>query len=214
MENATDAAETEELPLKTVEISAEKTNETPKDNMNELKDTIETPTENVVEEVVNIVEIETIEETPMLDSIGETVAEIAVVAEKKSDVIEDAVIEADTLVEDIENIVEVPGEVIEVEDATVAAQKEEALTDVEASPEAEIPQLALEPIEEVHVQEEVDYSSFTKKDFVDLGEKLLASIKAEGVSISDVKNADVVMREIKPIFDDLKTREKSEALKK
>jgi hypothetical protein len=62
--------------------------------------------------------------------------------------------------------------------------------------------------------EELDYSNFSKKDFVDLGEKLLASIKADGVSISDVKNADNVMKEIKPIFDDLKAREKSEALKK
>lgn len=61
---------------------------------------------------------------------------------------------------------------------------------------------------------DVDYSNFSKKDFVDLGEKLLASIKAEGVSVSDVKNADNVMREIKPLFDDLRTREKAEALKK
>ena len=74
---------------------------------------------------------------------------------------------------------------------------------------------SIEPIdEEVSIAEDVDYSNFTKKDFVELAEKLLASIKADTVSVSDVKNADVVMREIKPIFDDLKAKEKVEALKK
>ncbi len=77
------------------------------------------------------------------------------------------------------------------------------------------PSLEIDDMEEAQSSsEEVDYSSFSKKDFVDFAEKLLDSIKAEGVKVSDVKNADVVLREIKPLFDDIKASEKAEALKK
>jgi Domain of Unknown Function (DUF349) len=217
MDNATDATETEDSPLNTVGISPEKIEETVKDNMNELKDTIEITTENAVEEVVNTVGVETIE-APVVDTtvdlIEESVAEIVTETENKIKIIEETVVEAENLVENKVEEIEVPIEVVAAVDTPVApfevAHSEEILTAVETSPEAE----TLEPIEEVVAQEEVDYSNFSKKDFVDLGEKLLASIKAEGVTISDVKNAEVVMKELKPIFDDLKAREKSEALKK
>lgn len=69
-------------------------------------------------------------------------------------------------------------------------------------------------VEEFHIAEEVDYSTFSKKDFVDFAEKLLHSIKKEGASVADIKNADNVLKEIKVIFDDLKVHEKSDALKK
>lgn len=87
---------------------------------------------------------------------------------------------------------------------------------VSEAPIEEIQPIAIEAIEEeTHAPtEEVDYSQFSKKDFVDLGEKLLDSVKSESATISDMKNADAVMREIKPIFDDLKLKEKAEALKK
>ena len=229
IDKATDDTETENLPAGKVEVSIEKVEETAKDMMNELKDTSDMPIENAIEEVVNTLEVETIEDPTLVaatvvdatvvdatvvDSIVESVAEIATEVETKSDIIQDTVAETEVLtenkIEEVETLTaaETPTPAIEV------AQSEEILATIETPKEAEIPHLALEPIEEVATQEDVDYSNFSKKDFVDLGEKLLASIKAEGVSISDVKNADVVMKELKPIFDDLKAREKSEGLKK
>ncbi len=206
-ENATDATANEETPSATVENSTENVDsktilETAKDKMNEQKNTIENATENAVEETVNTVEntaTETVE--PTTEVANETVAKVESVASEVTEVVES------TIEENPATEASAP-----VEEPIAVAHSEDIIASIE--PLANEAELAIEPIEEVAPQEEVDYSNFTKKDFVDLGEKLLASIKAEGVSVSDVKNADVVMREIKPIFDDLKARDKAEALKK
>lgn len=198
-ENATNATVTEETLSTTVENSTENVDiktieETSKDYMNEQKDTIENATEDSVEETVNTTE-NTTQET--LDATKEAVS--------------NTVAEVESVASEITKVVE-----ISMEEIAIAVESAAVVESIAATHNEEIV-ATIEPIEEeVHeiAAQELDYSSFTKKDFVDLGEKLLASIKAEGVSVSDVKNADVVMREIKPIFDDLKAREKADALKK
>jgi hypothetical protein len=50
-----------------------------------------------------------------------------------------------------------------------------------------------------------DYSSFTKKDFVEL----LKNLSSE----NDFKKVDFVLREVKPLYDELRDKEKEEALK-
>ena len=198
-ENATNATVTEETLSTTVENSTENVDiktieETSKDYMNEQKDTIENATEDSVEETVNTTE-NTTQET--LDATKEAVS--------------NTVAEVESVASEITKVVE-----ISMEETPIAVESAAVVESIAATHNEEIV-ATIEPIEEeVHeiAAQELDYSSFTKKDFVDLGEKLLASIKAEGVSVSDVKNADVVMREIKPIFDDLKAREKADALKK
>ncbi len=57
---------------------------------------------------------------------------------------------------------------------------------------------------DVH-EEHPDYSTFTKKDFVDL----LKSLTGE----NDFKKVDFVLREVKPLYDELRDKEKEEALK-
>ena len=198
-ENATNAIVTEETLSTTLENSTENVDsktieETAKDNMNEQKDTIENVTENSVEKTVNTAENTT---TETLDATKEAVS--------------NTVAEAESVASEISKVVE-----ITIEETPIVIESAAVVESIAVSNNEEIV-AAIEPIEEeAHeiVAQEMDYSSFTKKDFVDLGEKLLASIKAEGVSVSDVKNADVVMREIKPIFDDLKAREKADALRK
>jgi Domain of Unknown Function (DUF349) len=217
-DNATDATKIEDLSSETVEIIAEIT---PKETMKEPSDMIDISTETAVEALVNTVEIPPIEAPIVENSIEENLAEIAQEVETQAEIIEFPTAE-------VENIIEKKVEIIDIIDSPIAeiiadepivekplevVHSEAILAEIEPSIEVEIPQLALEPIEEVPTHVEVDYSNFTKNDFVDLGEKLLASIKAEKVSMSDVKNADVVMKEIKPMFDDMKAREKSEALK-
>lgn len=51
-----------------------------------------------------------------------------------------------------------------------------------------------------------DYTSFTKKDFVDLVKELARD--------EDVRKADATLRIIKPLYDELKERDKAEALAK
>jgi hypothetical protein len=102
---------------------------------------------------------------------------------------------------------------------TIETQANNNVTEISETPVTaidEIHPIAVESIEDDTNRpiEDIDYSQFTKKDFVELGEKLLDSIKKDVASISDIKNADAVMREIKPIFDELKSKEKANALKK
>lgn len=200
IENATDAIAEEGIPSNVVGESTENVDgkiieETAKDIMNEQKDTFEMATDNAVEDAVNTVENETTE----LTTVTEVENNLLVDVENVS-----AEIAVNAIVENI------------IEEAPIAEEKNAVVhsEEVIAANEPVSEELDLEPIEEAESTDEVDYSSFSKKDFVDLGERLLASIKTEGASVSDMKNADVVMREIKPMFDDLKTREKSEALKK
>jgi len=54
-------------------------------------------------------------------------------------------------------------------------------------------------------EEHPDYSTFAKKDFVEL----LKNLSTE----NDFKKVDFVLREVKPLFDDLREKEKEEALK-
>lgn len=59
-----------------------------------------------------------------------------------------------------------------------------------------------------------DYSQFSKQDFVDLLDKQLTTLKAETVSPGDFKRADDVLKEVKPLFDQIKQGERSAALQK
>jgi hypothetical protein len=54
-------------------------------------------------------------------------------------------------------------------------------------------------------EEHPDYSTFSKKDFVDL----LKSLTAE----NDFKKIDFILREVKPLYDEIRDKEKEEALK-
>jgi len=54
-------------------------------------------------------------------------------------------------------------------------------------------------------EEHPDYSTFTKKDFVDL----LKNLSTE----NDFKKVDFILREVKPLYDELRDKEKEEALK-
>jgi len=56
-----------------------------------------------------------------------------------------------------------------------------------------------------HLDEHADYTSFTKKDFVEL----LKSLSTE----NDFKKVDFILREVKPLYDELRDKEKEEALK-
>ncbi|WP_128546725.1 DUF349 domain-containing protein [Larkinella soli] len=90
-----------------------------------------------------------------------------------------------------------------------------------ASEEQEITEreeLNQEPAETMEMElEEVahtDYSQFSKEDYAGLLEKQLASLKAETVSAADYRRADEVLKEVRPLFDQVKASDRNAALQK
>lgn len=226
-EPVTNAAETKDSSLTEAEAPANAQVDS-KEIMNELNDSIDTSTDEPVEaskkEVKDEAPVAENAETPTAETADEPVAETA--TDQTAPTAEETTetpIEAVAITTNGETEAPVLGadespleEIVVNNDPTVMVEVSPKPIEPEEAGAVELPQL-FELAEEEATglsTEEADYSNFTKKDFVDLGEKLLASIKADGVSVSDVKNADNVMKEIKPLFDDLKAREKSEALKK
>ncbi|WP_338869994.1 DUF349 domain-containing protein [Spirosoma sp. SC4-14] len=58
---------------------------------------------------------------------------------------------------------------------------------------------------------ETDYSQFSKQDFVSLLENQLAAVSLASVTPGDFKKADQVLKEVKPLFDQMKRAERDAA---
>ncbi|GAB3997346.1 hypothetical protein GCM10028807_42290 [Spirosoma daeguense] len=124
------------------------------------------------------------------------------------------------------------------ESTTPAASTESSIADVPAAEstagadlpaDAEVP-AELEPTEsdaitaeyatvsesdddtESSSQSVVDYSQFSKPDFVNLLETQLATVSAASVTPGDFKKADQALKEAKPLFDQMKRAEREAAL--
>ncbi len=72
----------------------------------------------------------------------------------------------------------------------------------------------LEVADEAAARPAVDYSSFTKHDFVALLETQLATLKADTVSPGAFKKADDLLKEVRPLFDQFKQADRQTALDK
>lgn len=66
--------------------------------------------------------------------------------------------------------------------------------------------------EATFIKEEEDITEFTKKDLVDLSGKLVDAISKSNIIPSDVKNIDNVTKQIQIVFDEIVTKEKTQAL--
>ncbi|SFC86285.1 DUF349 domain-containing protein [Spirosoma endophyticum] len=66
--------------------------------------------------------------------------------------------------------------------------------------------------DESPVQHAVDYSQFSKADFVNLLESQTAAIGVASVTPGDFKKADQILKEVKPLFDQMKRAEREAAL--
>ena len=72
---------------------------------------------------------------------------------------------------------------------------------------------ALEELETA-TETTIDYGQFGKDDFVKLAEEQLALIKKDDVKIADFKRIDTILKNIRPLFDQIKKAEKDEAKQK
>lgn len=76
----------------------------------------------------------------------------------------------------------------------------------------------LEAIDEIEEEPESilefdeDFSNYSKKDFVDLADRLLEAMNARTLTVPDVKNIDNALKVVRAAFDDIHQQEKNEAL--
>ena len=159
-----------------------------------------------------------VSETVAEEAIAETVAEEAV-AEIMA---EEAV--AETMAEEAvaESVTEVPpldtaGET--AAESTPAVAEPEEVPAMEAIEPSVAEEISAQYADTEAVEEEeaaarpsVDYSQFGKAEFVALLQNHLTVISADVVSPGDFKRADAVLKEVKPLFDQLKQGDRQTAL--
>lgn len=63
-----------------------------------------------------------------------------------------------------------------------------------------------------NAQQEVDYSQYSKQDFVGLLQTQLTAISTPSVTPGNFKKADQILKEVKPLFDQMKRAEREAAL--
>ena len=93
------------------------------------------------------------------------------------------------------------------------SEPEVAAVDETPGPVAELEETSdIEDADEPDADVTVDYSQFSKQDFVSLLETQLATISVADVTPGDFKKADQVLKEVKPLFDQMKRAEREAAL--
>ncbi|MFD2936586.1 DUF349 domain-containing protein [Spirosoma flavum] len=103
---------------------------------------------------------------------------------------------------------------IPVVDAPTAETNAPVITDESAVTDDITAQYAdvHESEDEAIPQSTIDYSQFSKDDFVNLLETQMAAISTASVTPGDFKKADQVLKEVKPLFDQVKRAERETAL--
>lgn len=109
---------------------------------------------------------------------------------------------------------DIPAEATPEAEPVAAISAEEPKAETPAVPAeiaaeyADVPELDDEP----SAQPDVDYSQFSKQDFVNLLENQLTVVSAPSVTPGDFKKADLVLKETKGLFDQMKRAEREAAL--
>ena len=174
-----------------------------------VAETAETIAEITPEPVTEIAEIIT-ETTPepaaeVVETIAETapepVAEVVaeVVPETVTEIVaettpEPEIVVAESVVTEIEPVVE---EIVAPVGVMIATTEETVVAD-----ETEVAEV-----------QTVDYSGFEKKDFVSTLEKLLVEVK-ENPSVGAFRRSEDTLKEVRPLFEQIKATEKADALAK
>jgi hypothetical protein len=110
-------------------------------------------------------------------------------------------------------------ETSQVTEENFSDEKEGLTEDSFVSESSEVYSSPNTSLEEIHEIEEIetqqvfdeDFSSYSKKDFVDLAGRLLEAMNARSLGVSDVKNYENVMKLSRQALDDISAKEKSDA---
>ena len=106
-------------------------------------------------------------------------------------------------------------------DITATSEPTETSEEPAAEIKTDLPEMGDEIQEDLEEIEEIstvthfddDFSNYSKKDFVDLADKMLHAMQSRNLSVADVKNIDNVLKIVRVSFDDLHAQEKAEARK-
>jgi hypothetical protein len=202
----TEAVEQTESPLSEAVEASESTQELIAEAVVESPsiEQIDTPVAEVVEPVAEIAEVIAEPVAEITEAVAEPVAEVAeVVAEPMAEVVE---VIAEPVAEVAEVIAEPVAEVSEV----ITEPVTEVVEVVTPSPIEEIVPPAEVEVTEIQT---VDYSNYSKKDFVATLEKLMADVK-ENPSVGAFRRSEDTLKEVRPLFEQIKATEKAEALAK
>lgn len=117
------------------------------------------------------------------------------------------------IIVEAEPVTETPTSVVET--ATVEAEVRSAPEKSAPAPSMIATTEEVSPSEDTEVTDiqKIDYSGFEKKDFVSTLEKLLTEIK-ENPSVGAFRRSEDTLKEVRPLFEQIKTVEKAEALAK
>ena len=85
-----------------------------------------------------------------------------------------------------------------------------AVSDEITAQYADVPETE-ETEDELAAQPAADYSQFSKQDFVNLLDAQMAAISTPSVTPGDFKKADQILKEVKPLFDQMKRAEREAA---
>ena len=154
-------------------------------------------------EIKEEIEAQAIETSEATEQVETPVSEVLEASEPAQEVIVETVTE--TVTEQVVEAVETTSEPVAETVETVVEVSEpiaEAKSIEVATPEAEIAETPA-----------VDYSNFGKKDFVQTLEKLLAEVK-ETPSVGSFRRSEDTLKEVRPLFEQIKSTEKAEALAK
>ncbi|MVM30425.1 DUF349 domain-containing protein [Spirosoma sp. HMF4905] len=140
-------------------------------------------------------EIPEVSETSAVESTDEPVSEVAPTSAVETT--GESTVDTSPVAETTEPVVEsaVPADMPEISEEITAQY-------------ADVPEVE----DETSTHSAVDYSQFTKQDFVNLLETQLAAISTPSVTPNDFKKADLVLKEVKPLFDQMKRAEREAAL--
>jgi hypothetical protein len=166
------------------------------------------PTQEVITEPVTEVAAEVVPE-PVAEVAAEVVPEP--VAEVAAEVVPepDAEVAAEVVPEPV---AEVAAEVVPVPVAEVAAEVVPVPVAEVVAPAANEETVAPAETEVAEIQA-VDYSNYSKKDFVATLEKVMADVK-ENPSVGTFRRSEDTLKEVRPLFEQIKATEKTEALAK
>jgi len=188
-------------------------------------------------EIKEEVEAKAFESTEATEQVGSPVSEAKEASEPTQETTTNPLTEMDEPVEETTHklVAEVAKPVEEITPEPVA-EIEEVTPEPITEPEAEEPEPVSEPVEEVtsepvtqvstpketitesvpveenvpHI-ETVDYSNYSKKDFVATLEKVMVEVK-ENPSVGAFRRSEDILKEVRPLFEQIKATEKTEAL--
>lgn len=169
-------------------------------------------------EIKEEIEAQAIETTESAEQAESTLSEAGEVSKPTQETVTEPV--AEVVTEPGAEVAETPEAIVEAVEAVVA----EPVAEIPETVEEVIPQPASEltvpstieetaPITEAEIAEiqAIDYANYSKKDFVATLEKVMAEVK-ENPSVGVFRRSEDTLKEIRPLFENIKVTEKAEAL--